>query len=327
MSSLDRITATFDSIRESHAGNRLSHAYIIIAPPRGEGHTFATSILQLLFCTGDEKPCGVCSGCRRVAGGHHSDVVRIEPQGRGRQIRAVQMREDIITPLSKSSYEGGWKAGVIVEAECLNEASANIFLKTLEEPPPRTLLLLLTDQPDRLLPTIRSRCQIIDLSSGQRLPSGPWVEPLLDILRTTDLGSSIGGALLASRVTGLFKDIQKETEKEVKGDSKDEDLDRAVLDARVRAEVIAIRKGMMTLMQLWYRDIAVRVAGGDDDVLHFPREVETLDRLAAGLDLARAVALTSEIDRLEGLMAGNLPESIVMAEFGVRASGQALQSA
>ena len=79
------------------------------------------------------------------------------------------MRERIVEPMSLAAFSGGWKVGVIVGADRMEAPSANAFLKSLEEPTPKTLYLMLTDQPDAILPTIVSRSQRIDLPLSEGL--------------------------------------------------------------------------------------------------------------------------------------------------------------
>ncbi|MBX9700591.1 MAG: DNA polymerase III subunit delta', partial [Acetobacteraceae bacterium] len=105
---------------------------------------------------------------RRVAAGAHPDMFTMEPntgdKGGKKEVLRVDDARDAIRFLAHTAAEGGWRVVVIDEAERADRAEVqNILLKTLEEPPPRTVLLLCTHQPDRLLPTIRSRCRRLDL--------------------------------------------------------------------------------------------------------------------------------------------------------------------
>ncbi len=136
---------------------RLAHAYVIVGSPRGNGLAFANDMTTDLFSLTTEEP-----GERvehRVHARLHPDVVWVEPSGAMRQIRVDDLKP-VTKIVGEKSFEGGWKVVVFLHAERLNVTTANKFLKTLEEPPPKTLILMVTGAPEQLLDTIRSRCQL-----------------------------------------------------------------------------------------------------------------------------------------------------------------------
>lgn len=113
--------------------------------------------IQALNCLAvqDGDACGVCSSCRKIIGGNHPDVHIVEPDGGDIKIDSIRAVEEF---LSMKPYEGRKKAVLIDEADAMNINAANAFLKTLEEPPPDSIILLITANPDTLPDTIRSRC-------------------------------------------------------------------------------------------------------------------------------------------------------------------------
>ena len=139
----------------SHAidTGRAAHGYLIVGDLKGGCDALADRILRKLFP----------NELVQIDAQSHPDVARLEPEGAKRIIRVESMRERIVEPMSLAAFSGGWKVGVIVGADRMEAPSANAFLKSLEEPTPKTLYLMLTDQPDAILPTIVSRSQRIDL--------------------------------------------------------------------------------------------------------------------------------------------------------------------
>ncbi len=101
----------------------------------------------------------------------HPDWVRVHPIDESKQIRIEQIRE-LGEELSLTSHQGGYKVGVISPADVLNRFAANALLKTLEEPPARTVLILVVTQPSRLPATILSRCQRIRIARSRALGGG-----------------------------------------------------------------------------------------------------------------------------------------------------------
>ena len=108
---------------------------------------------------GGQDACGECGSCVKFAGGTHPDLLIVEPDGA--QIKVEQVRQ-VGEALAYRSFEGGVKVVIVDNAEAMNPAASNAFLKTLEEPTPDTLIILVSSMPDRLLPTIRSRCSRIN---------------------------------------------------------------------------------------------------------------------------------------------------------------------
>lgn len=143
---------------------RLHHGYLFTGP-RGVGKfTVARALAAALNCLKrpDDRfapPCGSCSPCKRILAHQHPDVFTIEPTG----ATAKYIRIEQIRTLQKASisapYEARYRVVLIDDAHFMTEEAANALLKTLEEPPARMLLILITDQPHRLLDTIISRCQ------------------------------------------------------------------------------------------------------------------------------------------------------------------------
>jgi DNA polymerase III subunit delta' len=142
------------------AAERPVHSYLL-AGPRGSGAPEAARCFAAaLICP--DGGCGHCGVCRRVLRGRHPDVIEVEPAG---TFIVVDQIEDVVRDAFTSPFEAERKVIVISEADRMNEPAANKLLKTLEEPPERTHFLLLSDAPDELLPTVRSRCQRIDLTA------------------------------------------------------------------------------------------------------------------------------------------------------------------
>jgi DNA polymerase-3 subunit delta' len=145
---------------------RLPHALLLAGPPHVGKTTLALTVAKAMNCQGQPRPCGQCRSCRRIAHGNHPDVriVTAEPGKEGRdgilkidQIRALQ-REAALAPMESSH-----KVFLLREVERANLPAANALLKTLEEPPSQVVLLQTSARPHALLPTIISRCQVLQL--------------------------------------------------------------------------------------------------------------------------------------------------------------------
>ena len=157
-------------------GGKMSHAYML----RGEADTgkryFATRLAQFLLCRSPiaDSACGECSICRLNEAGNNPDLLLIEAEDGGKVIKVDQIRE-LKSFLETSSHAFGRRIIIIDTAESLGISSANALLKGLEEPPTDVLFLLLADRPKAVLPTIASRCQIINLPKPVLWQSLAWL--------------------------------------------------------------------------------------------------------------------------------------------------------
>ncbi len=157
--------AALARLRRAIARGRLPHALILASPGNVGEAELAALIARHLLCAhpvGPLAPCGECSACRTALAGTHPELHEIRPKGLLRAIKMDDMLE-LIQALQQTSLSGGAKVALVYQAETLRKESANRFLKTLEEPTPDTYFVLVTTRPERLLPTIKSRCQTIRL--------------------------------------------------------------------------------------------------------------------------------------------------------------------
>ena len=148
----------------------LAHAYLFVGAPHIGKMTLALDLARTVNCQGNEPPCGECKSCRRIADGKHADITIISlnsAKDSGETKSRVEISIDDIRGLQHNAslppFEGKCKVFIIDGAEYLSSEAANCLLKTIEEPPPQVMILLLTAEELRLLPTVTSRCQRIEL--------------------------------------------------------------------------------------------------------------------------------------------------------------------
>lgn len=149
---VERLQAAFD-------GNRLAHA-LLFTGPEGIGKALAAKTLAgHLLCLDRTRPgCGDCEGCRQVAAGSHADLSLLA-LAEGKKEIGVDVVRQLKRSLGIKATSGRCRIAIVDDADRLSIAAQNALLKTLEEPPPRALILLVTASPGALASTVRSRCQ------------------------------------------------------------------------------------------------------------------------------------------------------------------------
>lgn len=193
--------APWQQLWQRHAAGRLPHA-LLLAGPAGLGKgVFARRLIRALLCTqvdAEGKACGLCRGCRLVQVGSHPDMQVLQPEEDGKPIKIDAVRELCIF-LGCTTQYGGYKIALLEPADRLNVNAANSLLKTLEEPPGNSLLLLVSDRPARLPATVRSRCQRIDFAPPPLASARDWLTPQIPAaIDPVVLLAITGGAPLAA---------------------------------------------------------------------------------------------------------------------------------
>ena len=198
------IAPLLNAFRTDH----LPHALLLTGPVGVGKGTLARALGKLFLCESprDSAACNQCSACRMIGSDTHPDfhliyrqLIRLEKsKAKARDLPVDVIREFVVKPAGLRTFMGRGKVFIIEEAETMNTQAQNALLKTLEEPAGRTLIILLTDQPQALLSTVRSRSQLIKLLP---LPESVVVQQL--VKRQIDRQQATEAARLASGSLGL----------------------------------------------------------------------------------------------------------------------------
>ena len=230
------------------------HALLIVGPRGAGAGTLARDAVSTLMCGApvDGGPCGACRSCRLISSGSHTDLVVISPTGESNTIKIDQIRA-LAAGLALFSVEGGRRIALIEHADLMNEDAQNALLKTLEEPPSRTHVILAAAEDSRLMPTIRSRCAVIRLG----LPDANQASELLGERLGVDAPTAVRLLRMSSGRPGPLIDA------EVTGDA-------ARAHAQIRRQILDFaatqphaRLGQLSALVADAR--AILVAGDDDD--------------------------------------------------------------
>lgn len=206
--------------------DRFAHAWLIHGIAGIGKVEFAAAAAASLLCESpvDNLACGHCPACTWIASGNHPDLRRIRPEavalhegaavadgadeaapaegGSAKRAPSKEIRIDQIRSLepwfNTATHRGGWRVALLYPAQALNVISANALLKVLEEPPPNTVFLLVADAPDRLLPTLVSRCRRLPLPAPGADEALQWLQAQ-GVSAAQDWLAAAGGAPLAAQ--------------------------------------------------------------------------------------------------------------------------------
>lgn len=290
----------------SARAQHLPHA-LLLHGRAGIGKTmFARAFAAWLLCEGDRSPlaaCAQCEPCGWFRHGNHPDFRQVEPEflsvQRGLEIEAperskdpskqikIEQIRDLQSLLAVGTHRAGQRVVLIRPAEAMNIATANALLKSLEEPPPDTLFLLISSQPARLLPTVRSRCQLVNLPTPSAQDATEWLQTQ---------GFKDAQALLAHCGNAPLAAIEAADQAPTR-DRLLQQLARGESDPLVLTDACAGAEPVQVIdwLQKWTYDLAA-VAMVDVPRYH-PQATTSLQKIASRLVLRRLLAYQRELAR------------------------------
>ena len=311
-----------ETLRQSLLTNRLHQAYLFIGPDGIGKRTLALALAQEIHCAELESDfCGKCGACRAIQTGNHADVRVLEPLSNKKDISIQQVRE-LEKALSLRSFSGREKVAIIDPATLMNWPAQNALLKTLEEPPPDSVLILIASNAGGLLPTVRSRAFALLFAP---LPRQLMVSFLISRKGKTREQAEFLATLAMGSLGAVSKlENEKMIEKRIEwmetllclraGDY------RSALNA---AEALAgNREETLKFLEwagLWYRDLlSFRIA-------HAPNQVVNIDMLpqieqqSAGIEEDDLFSLLSKTAEASRLIQRNVNRRMVLEDLLLRA--------
>jgi DNA polymerase III subunit delta' len=317
-------------LQRSLKRGRLGHAYLFSGNQLEELEAIARTLAKTLNCANPVKAagkvvdcCDECLSCRKIDHGSHADVHWARPESKSRVILVDQMRE-LMREIQLKPTEAQFKVAVVVAADRLKTEAANAFLKTLEEPPPKSVLILLTIEPQRILETILSRCLRLNFAGEGKARFGPeqmeWLGKftamaageqksllgryrLMDVLlqKLAELKARVEETQSAQSPLEKFPDAEKDLREKWEDE----------LKASVEAEYRRQRAELLLLMQWWLRDVWLKTVTVGRELLNFPELLET-ETVARRISSDRARENLQVLEQTQRLLHTNVQEALAL---------------
>lgn len=287
-----------DMLRRHVARGDIRHAYLFSGPPGLGRRTLALRLAQALNCekpVAPGEPCYVCRTCKQIEAMQHPDLAVIQAMDEdgnskdGGTLKVDQIRE-LQRSINLKPYQSPYRVALFLRFQEANENASNALLKTLEEAPAHAILLLTADNPEQLLPTITSRCEILRL---RPLPLEAIIADLLE--RGVDEDRARLLAHISGGRPGYARRLVEDATLLERREERLNDLQAILPASRVEkfsyADKLAKDKdGMRQTILVWlsyWRDVLLRVAGAETPLTNVDRNME-IEFLAGRLDLSSA---------------------------------------
>lgn len=307
-------SAATAQLRQAWTANRLPHAILVQgADGLGKG-SFAAWLAAAVLCeksvNGTLDACGACASCALFKAGSHPDLHWIAPEAEKTQLSVDQVRA-ACEKLSKTSFRQGYKVAILEPAHQMTPGAANSVLKTLEEPSPNSLLVLLTSRPSGLLPTVRSRCQKLTIAGPSTAEAMAWLQQESGKSISPALLEFSGGAPLRALAyaDGRFDALNQHMQKSLR-DLLSGDADVTQVAAEWEKDTLPDR---LVWLDLWLSSLARVGIAGTDDRVTFPEGPAHLPSPSRPLNIS---ALYSMVDRTRALKA-QLARTALQRELAV----------
>lgn len=204
MAAFDQIDrAKAQELKQALTQGKLAHAYLFIDLDEGRAVLTAQWLACAANCLGKNKPDGICRNCKRILAGNFPDVLRIKPQGQSLSIKQIR---PLKAELAKSPTESQVRFFIIEQAEKLTLSAANALLNLLEEPVAPVVTILIANNADQILPTVRSRVQVLNFEQEQ-LAASPQADLLAAGMSQAEIDSVTDQSALKKASQDLYQEI------------------------------------------------------------------------------------------------------------------------
>jgi DNA polymerase-3 subunit delta' len=292
---------------------RLSHAYLFFGM-RGVGkRTTAGVFARALNCKeGLPDACERCPSCLKAVSGNHPDIVVIQPSG---QFIRIQEIREIQSQMRFRPFEGRTRVFLIFDAETMNIAAANALLKTLEEPSPSNIMILVSSRPQQLPMTIISRCQQLRFRPLSREEIAGY------LMAELNLGREEADILAASAEGSIGRAVEMQRDSDLKardavidcisGCRQEDPLGNLSLAGALGGEREVILKNL-DILRTWYRDVLVYGQTGDRERLIYRNRLETVKSFAEKISVPDVLKNIESLNQAEGAVERNANKQLTL---------------
>jgi len=296
-------------LKEHTNPDKLRHAYLFSGPQGIGRRTLALEFIKALNCTQPEEPgvpCGKCVVCQQIARMSYADLAVVQALEGHKDIRIEQVRE-LLRTINLAPYQSKYRVALFLDFQKITSGAANALLKTLEEPPPKALLILTTDAQESLLPTIVSRCEVVRL---RPLTVGKAEKYLVEAKGIAPVDASLLAHVTSGRIGAALKLYEDPQALKLRAQLFDDLADLLGASRRTRFAYIegqlkrgkSGRDNMAEMINIWltfWRDVNITATGASVPLVNIDQEA-LVRSTASRVSLAQTREIMASLEEALG---------------------------
>ena len=303
-------------IKDAVGQKKVSHAYILNGQ-RGSGKKMLAKLFAMtLQCeSGETEPCGECRSCVQANNGNQPDIITVKHE-KPASISVDDVRTQINGDIMIKPYSSPYKVYIVPEADLMTVQAQNAILKTIEEPPEYAIILLLTENADSLLPTIRSRCVMLKL---RNIKDKLVKKYLMEQMQVPDYQADLCAAFAQGNIGRAIMLAKSEHFNEIKEDAIQ--LMKYIDEMEISEIVAAIKEinkykleaaDYLDIMTIWYRDVLLYKATKDVGGLVFGDQLKFIKQKASKSSYEGLEKILSSIEKAKVRIKANVNFDLLM---------------
>ena len=295
---------------------KISHAYILNGEKGSGKKTLAAVVAKSLQCeSGEADPCGTCKSCLQAESGNQPDIIWVTHE-KPNVISVDEIRTQILNDIELKPYSSRYKIYIVPDAQLMNTQAQNAILKTLEEPPEYAIIMLLTNNVDKFLPTIISRCIVLNFRPVEPLHMVDYLVNQIGIDREkarfcTDFAQGNLGKAVRLAISPDYNEIKEDSLRLLRR-IQDIDMDEIIQAVRNMGKYKLDITDYIDIMTMWFRDLLMVKISNSPNKLIFKDEFSVMKKQASHVSYEGLEEILQALDKLKIRLEANVNFDIAM---------------
>ena len=295
---------------------KVSHAYILNGEKGSGKKTLAGIVVKSLQCeSGGPDPCGTCKSCLQAESGNQPDIIWVNHE-KPNVISVDEIRSQIVNDIDLKPYSSKYKIYIVPDAQMMNPQAQNALLKTLEEPPEYVIIMLLTNNMDKFLPTILSRCIVLNFKPVQPLQMMEYLVTQIGVDQEkarfcTDFAQGNLGKAVRLAISTDYNEIREDSIRLLRR-IQDMEMDEVILAVKNMGKYKLDITDYIDIMTMWFRDILMVKISNSPNKIIFKKEFSVMKRQASKASYEGLEQILEAMDKLKVRLEANVNFDIAM---------------
>ena len=296
--------------------SKVSHAYILNGEKGVGKKTLASVVAKSLQCeSGEADPCGKCKSCLQAETGNQPDIIWIKHE-KPNVISVDEIRTQLVNDIDLKPYSSRYKIYIVPDSQMMNQQAQNALLKTLEEPPEYAIIMLLTNNVDKFLPTILSRCIVLNFKPVEPLHMMEYLVSNIGVDQEkarfcTDFAQGNLGKAVRLAISPDYNEIREDSVRLLRRIS-DMEMDEIIQAVKNMGKYKLDIADYIDIMTMWFRDILMVKISNSPNKIIFKHEFSTMKKQASRMSYEGIEKILEAIDKLKVRLEANVNFDIAM---------------